>query len=316
MNLRILASLLFLLSLGWTPVAAQATDPLAPGEHAVELRGVTIWYLVRGRGPVLVIQPGGAGAGMDATIYVETLRPFEAAHTVVYYDPRGLGRSGRSDPKLYTLDEYVEDLEALRRHLGIDALDLAGHSHGGSVALKYALAYPERVARLLLLNSSGPFAYAPDPGWLTTHASFRMAQARWAAVDTTLTPDELHAEFVRIFIPALHFYDLEPVRHTVEALLARTTFSAEPFQQFEDEMATFDIRDRVAEIRSPTLIVMGDHDAPDVREGSYLMHERIPHAQLFVVPGCGHWPPIERPDLFFPAVLRFLAKTTPATPVH
>jgi pimeloyl-ACP methyl ester carboxylesterase len=144
MNLRLLGSLLFLLSLVWTPVAAQATVPLAPGEHEVELRGVTIWYLVRGSGPVLVIQPGGAGGGIDATIYVETLRPLEAAHTVVYYDPRGIGRSGRSDPALYTLDEYVEDLEALRRHLGIDALDLAGHSHGGSVALKYSLAYPER----------------------------------------------------------------------------------------------------------------------------------------------------------------------------
>jgi proline iminopeptidase len=316
MNLRLLGSALFLLSLVWAPVAAQTTDPLAPGEHEVELRGVTIWYLVRGSGPVLVIQPGGAGGGIDATIYVETLRPLEAAHTVVYYDPRGIGRSGRSDPALYTLDEYVEDLEALRRHLGIDALDLAGHSHGGSVALKYSLAYPERVARLLLLNSSGPFASDPDPGWLTTHDSFQTAQARWAAVDTTLTPDELHAEFIRIFLPALHFYDLEPVRHTVEALLARTTFAAEPFQRFEREMATFDIRDRVAEIRSPTLIVMGDHDAPDVREGSYFMHERIPRAQLFVVPGCGHWPAIERPDLFFPAVMRFLARTTPATPVH
>jgi proline iminopeptidase len=307
---------LFLLSLASPPVTAQATDPLAPGEHEVELRGVRIWYLVRGSGSVLVIQPGGAGGGMDATIYVETLRPLEEAHTVVYYDPRGIGRSGRSDPARYTLDEYVKDLEALRRHLGIDALDLAGHSHGGSVALKYALAYPERVARLLLFNSSGPFAREPDPNWLTAHDGFQTAQVRWAAMDTKLTPDELHAEFIRIFLPALHFYDYEPVRQCVEALLARTTFSAEPFQQFEREMATFDIRDRVAEIRNPTLIVIGDHDAPDVREGSYLMHERIAGAQLFVVPGCGHWPSIERPDLFFPAVMRFLAATRPATPGH
>lgn len=131
-------------------------------------------------------------------------------------------------------------------------------------------------------------------------------------MDTTLTPDELHAERIRIFLPALHFYDYEPVRQTVETLLAQTTFSAAPFQQFERELASFDIRDRVAEIRSPTLIVRGDHDAPDVREGSYLMHERIPGSQLFVVPGSGHWPMIERADLFFPAVLRFLASTRPS----
>jgi pimeloyl-ACP methyl ester carboxylesterase len=137
----------------------------------------------------------------------------------------------------------------------------------------------------------------------------RAARARWAARDTTLTPDELHAEFIRTFVPALHFYDYEPVRQTVEDLLERTTFSVEPFQKSERELATFDIRDRIAEIRSPTLIVVGDHDPPDLREGSYLLHEWILGAQLFVVPGCGHWPAIERPDLFFPAVLRFLAST-------
>jgi proline iminopeptidase len=308
MMLRLML-LLLLLSVSTAPVAAQQVDPLAPGEHEVELRGVKIWYLVRGSGPVLLTQPGGAGWGGDATIYVETFQPLEATHTVVYYDPRGIGRSGRSDLALYTLDEYVEDLEALRHHLGIDMLNLAGHSHGGSVALKYALAYPERVDRLLLLNSSGPFARDPDPGWLTTRDGFQVAEARWAVVDTTLSPDELHAEFIRIFLPALHFYDYEPVRQTVQALLARTTFSAAPFQQFEREMATFDIRGRVAEIRSPTLIVMGDQDAPDVREGSYLMRERILGSQLLVVPACGHWPSIECPDLLFPALLRFLETT-------
>jgi pimeloyl-ACP methyl ester carboxylesterase len=119
----------------------------------------------------------------------------------------------------------------------------------------------------------------------------------------------LHAEFVRTFVPVLHFYDYESVRQTVEELLARTTFSAKPFQRSERELATFDIRDQIAEIRARTLIVIGDNDPPDLREGSLLLHERIPGAQLLVVPGCGHWPMIERPDLFFPAVLRFLETT-------
>lgn len=208
----------------------------------------------------------------------------------------------------------MEDLEALRYHLGIDALKLAGHSHGGSVALTYALEYPRRVTRLLLLNTSGPFARDPDPEWLAAQAGFEGAQARWAGVDPTLTPDELHGEFVRTFLPALHYHHFQSVRQTVDALLARTTFSALPFQQFEREMATFDLRDRIGEVRSPTLIVMGDHDVPDVREGSHLMHERMPGTQLLVVPGSGHWPWIERPDLFFPAVMRFLERGPPPIP--
>jgi proline iminopeptidase len=299
---------LLLLALPSAPAVSQSMDPLARGEHEVELRGVNIWYLVRGSGPVLLVQPGGAGWGGDATIYIETFRPLEAAHTLVHYDPAGIGRSGRAkDPARYTLDEYVEDLEALRQHLGLEALDLAGHSHGGSVALKYALAYPQRVNRLLLLNSSGPFARDPEPEWLAARAGYEAALRRWTATGTRLAPDELHAEFIRSFLPALHFHDYEPVRQTVEHLLARTTFSVEPFRQFEREIATFDIRDRVAEVQAPTLIVMGDGDPPDVQEGSYLLNERIQGAQLFVVPGCGHWPAIERPELFFPALLSFLA---------
>jgi proline iminopeptidase len=304
--MRLLAQALVLFSLCCAPVAGQATDPLEPGEHEVELRGVRIWYLVRGSGPVLLIQPGGAGWGGDATAYIETLRPLEAAYTLVYYDPRGIGRSGRSDPMLYKLDEYVEDLEALRRHLGLHALNLAGSSHGGFVALMYALDYPERVDRLLVLNS-GPFVRPLDPDWLAARAGYDAARARWAAMDTTHPPDELHAAFIRTFVPVVHFYDYEPLRQTVEDLLARTTFSAEPFQQAERELATFDIRDRVAEIRAPTLIVIGDDDLPDLREGSYLLHERIPGAQLFVAPGCGHWTMLECPEVFFPAVMRFLA---------
>jgi proline iminopeptidase len=305
--MRLALCTLVLFSLSSAPVMALKVGPLALGEHEVELRGVKIWYLVRGSGPVLLIQPGGAGWGGDSTIYAEALRPLERAHTVVYYDPRGIGRSGRStDPALYTLDEYVEDLEALRSHLSLDTFNLAGHSHGGAVALKYGLAYPARLERLLVLNS-GPFV-REHREWLESRGGYEAAQARWAARDTALAPDELHAEFVRIFLPVFHFYDYEPVRQTVDDLLARTTFSAEPFQQAERELYSYDISDQIADIRAPTLIMAGDHDPPDIREGVYLMHERIPHSQLFVVPACGHMPFIECPDLFFPAVTRFLAE--------
>jgi proline iminopeptidase len=303
--MRQLIYLALLLSLSSTPVVAPKADRLAAGEHEVELRGVRIWYLVRGSGPVLVMQPGGAGWGGDATIYVESFQALETAHTVVYYDPSGIGRSGRAeDSARYTLDEYVEDLEALRGHLGLDTFNLAGHSHGGTVALKYAVAYPERLGRLVIVGSA-PF----DPDhteWMESRPGYEAAMARWAARDTTLNPDEQHAELVRIFLPVYHFYDYEPVRQTVEGLLARTIFSAEPFQQAERELDLYDIREQIAEIRVPTLIVIGDNDPPGIREGSFLMRERIPGAQLLVVPSCGHWPFIECSDLFFPAVARFL----------
>ena len=135
-------------------------------------------------------------------------------------------------------------------------------------------------------------------GGVAGNKGYEAAEARWAARDTALSPDERHAEFVRIFLPVFHFYDSEPVRQTVEDILARTIFSAEPFQQAERELYSYDIREQISEIRAPTLIVIGDHDPPDIREGAYIMRERIPSAQLFVAPACGHIPFVECPDLF------------------
>jgi pimeloyl-ACP methyl ester carboxylesterase len=190
--MRPLLYTLFLLSLPSQPVVAQTSDPLAPGEHQVELRSVNIWYLVRGEGPVLLIQPGGAGWGGDATIYIETLRPLEAAHTVVYVDPRGIGRSGRSaDPTLYAMDEYVEDLEALRRHLGLAALTVAGHSHGGSVALKYALAYPQRVDRLSGLGCLEALARF-QPLRVRSRVNGPLSRIAWQLMRPMRTPTDAH----------------------------------------------------------------------------------------------------------------------------
>lgn len=96
----------------------------------------------------------------------------------------------------------MEEVEALRRHLRLERLTIAGHSHGGFVALKYALAYPEHVDRLLLLNS-GTFVRELDAEWMSARAGFAEAQARWEAVDKNLPDDELHAEFLRTFVPVV-----------------------------------------------------------------------------------------------------------------
>ncbi|UCE14678.1 MAG: alpha/beta hydrolase, partial [Candidatus Heimdallarchaeota archaeon] len=130
-------------------------DVLSPGEHYVNIRGVNLWYLVQGSGPVMIFQPAGAGWGGDALIYIESLKPLEKIRTVVYLEPRGIGHSQRVDhPHAYAMKEYVEDLEALRRYLQIPKIDLAGHSHGGFIALLYSIHYPENIERLLLFDTT------------------------------------------------------------------------------------------------------------------------------------------------------------------
>src|SRR5687767_14824034 len=79
---------------------------------------------------------------------------------LVYFDQRGQGRSARGDPRQYTLDENVEDLEALRRYLGVGRIVTIGTSYCGMVALGHAARYPESVSHLIVVATALHSVYA------------------------------------------------------------------------------------------------------------------------------------------------------------
>jgi pimeloyl-ACP methyl ester carboxylesterase len=105
---------------------------------------------------VLIAVNGGPGAPSDYIASLAQLAGQELA--VITYDQRGAGRSTAPDDHAasYTLLKYVEDLEAVRRTVGAERIDLLGHSWGGLVALEYVALYPQRVSSLILYESSPP----------------------------------------------------------------------------------------------------------------------------------------------------------------
>src|SRR5437773_7549056 len=117
---------------------AKPRKPLAPGDHQADLPSVRIHYRVEGKGPVLILHPGGPGMEWKYARMPE----LEKFLTVVYLDPRGAGDSSRPGAGAYRMEDYVSDLEALREALGLDRMILLGHSYGGMVAQSYALAHP------------------------------------------------------------------------------------------------------------------------------------------------------------------------------
>ena len=82
-------------------------EALTTGEHFANIGGAELWYLVRGVGPVLLIYPAGAGWGGDASIYYKTLQPLEEYRKVVYFEPRGLGKSDRLVYNSYSMGHYI-----------------------------------------------------------------------------------------------------------------------------------------------------------------------------------------------------------------
>jgi pimeloyl-ACP methyl ester carboxylesterase len=211
----------------------------------------------------------------------------------------------------YRLEDYVYDLDELRQDLGLERIDLLGHSHGGFVAMSYASAHPQRVRRLVLVATGPRFAReyneriesiwnaSEDPSIATARAarSERLSSASLGPAD--------YRRLGRIEL-RLSFAAAENVP------LLGSAFEAEPpniapLLFFNRELApTFDLRPLLPAIRAETLVVTGDHDffgppaAADIVAG-------IEGARQAVLQGAGHYPWIERPAAFAEEVRQFLA---------
>jgi len=114
--------------------------------------GTRLAYHQAGEGRPLLCVPGGP---MQASAYLGDLGGLSAHRLLVLLDLRGTGASAvPADPASYRCDRLVDDVEALRVQLGLDRIDLLGHSAGAALALLYAARHPDRVGRLVLLNPS------------------------------------------------------------------------------------------------------------------------------------------------------------------
>src|SRR5579859_1482686 len=109
-------------------------------EGLVDAHGVLIYYTTVGRGAPLMIVHGGPGASHD--YFLPYLLPLARHNRLVFIDERGSGRSQKlEDPKGYTVDNMVEDVETVRQALALGKINLLGHSYGGALAEAYALKY-------------------------------------------------------------------------------------------------------------------------------------------------------------------------------
>src|SRR2546422_1269440 len=137
-------------SLGGQSIASGLRD----GPHQVVVNNVRLWYRVAGRPaagvPPVVFLHGGPGQG--SYHFAALVGPYlERSLRMVYFDQRGSGNSERPWTGEYSMATLVEDIEGLRRELGVPQIALIGHSFGGTLALEYAAAYPTRVARLVIV---------------------------------------------------------------------------------------------------------------------------------------------------------------------
>src|SRR5919205_1081904 len=133
-----------------------------------KVRDTEIYFDVEGLGlepdgptmrerPVAMVIHGGPGG--DHSGFKPAFSPLAERMQLVYVDHRGQGRSARGPQETYTLDNNVEDLEALRQYLGLERVVVMGVSYGGMVALAYASRYPDSVSHLVAVVTSPSYRF-------------------------------------------------------------------------------------------------------------------------------------------------------------
>ncbi len=132
------------------------------------IRDTEIYFDIEGAGlvpdgsrmvekPVCFVIHGGPGA--DHTMYKPALDPLADKMQLIYIDHRGQGRSARGRRETYTLDNNVEDVEALRQYLGLDKIVVLGASYGGMVALSYAVRYSQNLSHLIAVVTTPNYGF-------------------------------------------------------------------------------------------------------------------------------------------------------------
>jgi len=284
---------------------------LVAGEYDVTLNGVQIHYIVRGKGPVLIAHSGGPGA--DARDWDDFAKIDEFV-TIVAIHPRGSGLSGPAAGDAYLLPDYASDVDALRKHLGLEKPMLIGWSHGGMVAMEYATNYPDALSKLILFDTSAYFgeflndvdasvqAFKDEP-WFAD--SLDALKKEWAGEYQT---DE---DMGLLWQREKKFY-FKKFNARAQAYCERTKESmmkVAPLKVFnENEAPTFDLRPHLNKIKAPTLVIVGRQDFITNVDMAKEMVNRIPNAQLEIFEESGHYGFVEEPEKFYKVVKEFVEK--------
>jgi L-proline amide hydrolase len=268
--------------------------------------------------PVLVLH-GGPGATHQ---YLEPLRALaDFGRRVIFYDQVGCGRSDHpTDPAFYTVETFVDEVNAVREHLSLDRVHVLGQSWGGMLAMEYALTAPEGLASIIVADS-------PSSMKLWVEEANRLRADLPPDVERTLrlheanetTSDPAYQTAMEEFYRR-HVCRLDPMPDCFARTSAALASDGYVYNLMNGPsefhcigtLKEWDITGRLHEIRTPTLLLSGRFDeATPTIVGE--IHDRIAGSEWIVFENSSHTPHLEEPTAFNAAVRGFMAGVEAAT---
>jgi len=236
------------------------------------------------------------GFPFDRTMWKPQVTALRKEFHVVTYDVRGHGKSGVGDAQ-YSIEYFVDDLMALLDHLKLSKVVVVGLSMGGYIALRAIERNPDRFRAIVLCDTrseadgnEGKVKRATQANAVKTSGIKPFAEAfvKGAFYEKTF---ETKPEVVAAVKEVIEVTSPLAVAGTLLALAARTDTTASLFS-----------------IKVPTLILVGQHDALTPPSASHAMKDKIPGAELFIIPRAGHLSNLEQEEEFNKHLLEFLKK--------
>ena len=257
------------------------------------MSAIDVSYRIRGEGPPLYLVHG---IGSRKTTWDELIDGLEDRFTCISYDLRGHGDSPRP-PTPYTLEDLVDDLEALRRKLGHERIHVAGHSLGGMIGPAYALAYPRHTLSVSLLSTA---AGRTDED-----------RAKLRAVGELMEQNGI-AETLPTFV-ARWFTDafIEAHPEMIEARLQQVIDTpADVFLSVFWIYATTEMAPWLHRVNCPCLVLTGELDGGCNPRLNRFIHDQLTDSRLVILAGLKHSLMIEASDQVLPHLRNFLLENS------
>lgn len=254
-----------------------------------------LWHEIAGEGPpVLLIHEGIC----DSRMWEPQWRTFPQAHRTVRCDLRGFGQTP-IPPESYS---NASDVIRLLDRLELGPTSLVGVSVGGRVALEVALARPDLVERLVLVGSG-------LPGHAWSDEVQRFDEEEGAALGRGDVDAAVEAN-LRLWVdgPNRRPDEVDATLRSRVGEMQRRAFELQlpVWEDADEELLVPDPGSRLAELRVPTLVLVGTEDLPDIHTIARRLAAGIPAARTAEIPGTAHVPSMERPEEFDRLVLDFL----------
>jgi proline iminopeptidase len=267
--------------------------------------GTELGYNLVGEGAPLVCIPGG----MQDTLYFGDLGGLSARRQLVLFDLRGTGQSAvPEDLSSYRCDRLVDDVEALREHLGLDQLDLLAHSGGTNLAQRYVEHHPDRVSKLALITPSAMAAGISVPGDVRAAIAELRRNEPWYPEASAALKALMSGEATAGSIAPFYYgrWDAAAQAHHAAEATHRNTDAFATFIS-DGAFAPETTRAVLATFTHPVLLLAGEYDLNSPPTAVTELAAVFPNPQYVIQSGAGHYPWLDDPAAFVTTLTTFLA---------